>query len=180
MPQSSPGKSLVALVLRERRKEMSAEKARLVTLKELARIAGYESENHLSYVESGTAGITFDRVRRVARAYELDEHEFQLLWYIARGLDETVPPEALSLLADSETTWREWCDRAHGRGEKGEKSQGPRGRRELRGKTPCRLRQVVAQFLTEQAAVPRDQRTPSETGRAVLRAWRNRDAPEEA
>jgi transcriptional regulator with XRE-family HTH domain len=97
------GQRMVAAILRRQRPNCNEGRGK--TLRECCKEIGIESYNLLSYIERGMSGITPERVGPVARAYELDAEDFQLVWLIGKSIDAGIPNEKLTLLFDRADLW---------------------------------------------------------------------------
>ena len=64
-----------------------------------------ESPNMISYYETGRCRIPPENIPALAKAYQLDEREFRLLWYFAEGVDHGIGPETLAILFDRGDVW---------------------------------------------------------------------------
>lgn len=97
------GQRMVAAILRRQRPNCNEGRGK--TLRECCKEIHIESYNLLSYIERGITGITPERVAPIARAYELDPEDFQLVWLIGKSIDAGISSEKLSVLFDREDLW---------------------------------------------------------------------------
>jgi transcriptional regulator with XRE-family HTH domain len=113
------GQRMVGAILLRQRPHTNGGRGK--TLRECCKEIGIESYNLLSYIERGITGITPERVGPIARAYELDPDDFQLVWLIGKSIDAGISPEKLSLIFDRPDLW----DRASGSADGGGSTVSP-------------------------------------------------------
>lgn len=93
------GAGIIGRVLRHQRDKINRSGRRL-RLRDIADLAGYDSASNISWIERGFARVTSEHVRGIAKAYELDEELFWMLWVVGRLIDEHTPTKVLRRLLD--------------------------------------------------------------------------------